>query len=66
MFMIPESDVHIDMPLVDFGVDSLVAVELRNWIAQSARTEISIFDVTKSRSLGALAEIIVQQGWAGK
>lgn len=65
MFMIPESDIHIQLPLVDFGVDSLVAVELRNWISQSARADISIFDVTKSRSLSALAETIVDRSWSG-
>ncbi|KAJ5382317.1 hypothetical protein N7517_000228 [Penicillium concentricum] len=64
MFMIPESDINIQVPLAEYGVDSLVAVELRSWIVQSARADISVFDLTKSQSLSALAGTIVDQIWS--
>ncbi|KAJ5154650.1 uncharacterized protein N7500_010089 [Penicillium coprophilum] len=64
IFMIPESDINIKLPLAEYGVDSLVAVELRSWLVQSAKADISIFDLTTSQSLSALAEIIVDQSWS--
>ncbi|OQE38549.1 hypothetical protein PENCOP_c008G00808 [Penicillium coprophilum] len=64
IFMIPESDINIKLPLAEYGVDSLVAVELRSWLVQSAKADISIFDLTTSQSLSALAEIIVNQSWS--
>lgn len=56
MFMIPETEIDRKIPMVKYGVDSLIAVELRNWIVGSAGTEIGIFDVMQSSSLIALAE----------
>lgn len=56
MFMIPETEIAQDAPMSKYGVDSLVAVELRNWLVSTAATETSIFDVMQSSSLIALAE----------
>ncbi|KAL8787706.1 MAG: hypothetical protein Q9195_007662 [Heterodermia aff. obscurata] len=55
MFAIAEDAVDFSAPLSRFGVDSLVAVELRNWIATAAQAETSIFDVTQSSSITGLA-----------
>jgi hypothetical protein len=64
MFMISESDIDVRLPLAEYGIDSLVTVELRGWICQSARADISVdisvFDLTKSRSMSAL-EVIMDQ-----
>ncbi|OCL05917.1 reducing type I polyketide synthase [Glonium stellatum] len=55
MFAIPEAEINKSAPMSRYGVDSLVAVELRNWLASSAQGETSIFDVMQSPSLTALA-----------
>jgi hypothetical protein len=55
MFMIPEAEIDKSMSMARYGVDSLVAVELRNWLVAGAQAEISIFDVLQSPSLSALA-----------
>lgn len=55
MFMIPEAEIDQTLPMARFGVDSLVAVELRNWLAAQAQAETSIFDVMQASSLAALA-----------
>ncbi|KAJ4343988.1 hypothetical protein N0V95_006473 [Ascochyta clinopodiicola] len=55
IFMIPEAEVFPNMPMADFGVDSLTAVELRNTLATKASAEVSIFDIMQSPSLSALA-----------
>lgn len=56
MFMIPETEFDKEAAMSRHGVDSLMAVELRNWLVSTAKTETSIFDVMQSTSLTALAE----------
>lgn len=56
MFTIPEAQIDKTMPMTKYNVDSLVAVELRNWLVSRSRAEISIFDVMQSTSLMMLGE----------
>ena len=56
MFMIPEAEIDSSLPTSEYGVDSLVAVELRNWLFAKAAAEMSIFDMLQSKSLVVLAE----------
>ncbi|KAI0015071.1 BcPKS1, polyketide synthase [Xylariomycetidae sp. FL0641] len=44
-------------PLHVHGVDSLLAVELRNWFARIFKADVAIFDITGQVSLEKLAEI---------
>lgn len=57
-FMILESDVDPSKSLASYGVDSLVAVELRNMLALRAGAEVSIFDIMQSGSITALAATV--------
>ncbi|OCL09643.1 putative polyketide synthase [Glonium stellatum] len=51
-FMIPEAGIEPSKPISSFGVDSLVAVELRNWLIAQTRIEtIAVFDILQSPSL---------------
>lgn len=43
---VPEEDVD-----VTFGVDSLVAVELRFWFANEVKAELSVFNILANRSI---------------
>lgn len=45
LMMMPESDVDAGKPLSAYGVDSLVAVEVRNWIARETGVDVSVFDI---------------------
>ncbi|CAG7922469.1 unnamed protein product [Penicillium olsonii] len=58
IFMIPIDEVIHSKSMADFGVDSLIAVELRNMLAVQAGAEISIFDIMQSPSLTALAQTV--------
>lgn len=60
MFAIPETEVDPRKPLTHFGVDSLVAVELRNWIVPNARVELTIFELLSISSLAELAAKVVK------
>jgi len=56
IFMLNPADISPGSSVSDLGVDSLVAVELRNLLALRGGAEISIFDILQSGSLSALAE----------
>nr|ALQ32778.1 putative polyketide synthase [Fusarium babinda] len=55
MFSADEDEIDKQAPLSRYGVDSLVAVEIRNWLNSSTKADVSIFDVMQSPSLLALA-----------
>ncbi|KAK3986096.1 polyketide synthase dehydratase-domain-containing protein [Cladorrhinum sp. PSN332] len=59
---------NVDVASVDpeqgvsvLGVDSLVAVELRNWLALAGHAKLSIFEVLQSASLNQVAELIIRR-----
>ncbi|KAK8107122.1 uncharacterized protein PG998_009135 [Apiospora kogelbergensis] len=64
MFVIPKQDIDASQPLSKYGVDSLVAVELRNWLVPSTQCELSIFDLLRASSLRDLAESIATRSMA--
>ncbi len=55
IFMIPAAEIDLAKPLALYGVDSLVAVELRNMLMLQAAADVSIFNILQSVSLAALA-----------
>lgn len=55
LMMMPESDVDAGRPLSAYGVDSLVAVEVRNWIARETGVDVSVFDLMASVPMRVLA-----------
>lgn len=42
------SDISTSKPIHAYGIDSLVAVELRNWLSMELKSELTIFDLTGS------------------
>lgn len=57
-FNLIRDDMDLGLPLSSFGVDSLVAVELRTWLSSNLKAVFSIFEILQSPSLtefGALA-----------
>ncbi|KAL8928323.1 MAG: hypothetical protein Q9172_001007 [Xanthocarpia lactea] len=61
LLMLPEEDIDAKKPVVSYGLDSLVAVELRNWIAKEAGAGIQLMDLMTSRSLGDLAALVTSR-----
>ncbi|KAL4875010.1 hypothetical protein BJY04DRAFT_233116 [Aspergillus karnatakaensis] len=52
---IEESDLVATKPLYQYGVDSLVAVELRNWFAKEVQADIATFDIIGRATIASLA-----------
>ena len=52
-------DVSPSLPMASYGLDSLVAVEIRNWIARELDVKVSMFDLISGNSLEMLAVLVV-------
>lgn len=50
----PNKTLHV------FGVDSLVAIELRNWIGKEFAAEVAVFDIMSSLSVGAIGALVTK------
>ena len=61
MDMFGTKEVDPSKDLAAHGVDSLVAVELRNWVATQAGVELAILDLMQSQSLTELAEMMASR-----
>ena len=61
MTMIERDEVGGDVPLASFSLDSLVSVELRNWIRRETSVELALSSIMQAESLRALAVDILAQ-----
>lgn len=57
---IKAEDVDTDKPLHVFGVDSLVAVELRNWMARDFAANIPVYEIMGGRTVAAIGEHVAK------
>jgi acyl carrier protein len=51
--------VEIDKPLTSLGMDSLMAVELRNWVEKELRLSVPIMEMMQASSLSGLAGVLL-------
>jgi aryl carrier-like protein len=56
-----EEKLDADRPLTEFGLDSLMAVELRNWIEGDLRLTLSSVDILRGPSLSQLADLLAEK-----
>ncbi|KAF7535686.1 hypothetical protein G7054_g5162 [Neopestalotiopsis clavispora] len=63
---IEADDVDMEKPLHAFGVDSLVAVELRNWIAKEFAADIPVFEIMGGRTVEGVGELVEKSSQIGK
>lgn len=59
--MIDREDVTPGRSLLEYGLDSLVAVELRNWIKRECGVELALMHIVGAVNLQALADQIISQ-----
>ncbi|KAI9892063.1 MAG: Type I Iterative PKS [Vezdaea aestivalis] len=53
----PESDIDSSKPMHSYGVDSLVAVEIRNWFSKAMGADVAVFDIMGSGSIASLGGV---------
>ncbi|KAK5625754.1 hypothetical protein RRF57_001470 [Xylaria bambusicola] len=61
MIMMDRDDVGAEVPLASYGLDSLVSVELRNWIRRETDVELTLSAITQAENLHSLAANIIAQ-----
>lgn len=59
--MISLDDIDTASPTSAYGVDSLVAVEVRNWVFREMKADIPVFEILQAPSLQALANGIAEK-----
>lgn len=59
--MIATDEIDVNRPVSSYGVDSLVAAEMRNWCFRDFRADISIFELLSSNPISMLAEQIASR-----
>ena len=58
IFSVHLGDVDEALPLSAIGVDSLVAVELRNWVGTMLKSKVTIFEILQSSSVTQFSELV--------
>lgn len=53
--MLPIEDLEPGKPASAYGVDSLVAVEVRNWVFREINADVNVFDILSRTPMSALA-----------
>jgi nucleoside-diphosphate-sugar epimerase len=64
MNMLP-GEIDTGRPPNGYGVDSLVAVGVRNWVVTNCGVEVSVFEVLSDRTVAELARDIARRGGFG-
>ncbi|KAL5344841.1 hypothetical protein ACLOAV_010238 [Pseudogymnoascus australis] len=54
-------DIDAEKPLYSFGIDSLKAIQVRNWVSKELKCEISVFDILSSTPVGQLASNLARK-----
>ncbi|KAL7621657.1 hypothetical protein AAE478_008984 [Parahypoxylon ruwenzoriense] len=57
--MVSAENIEPSKPVSSYGVDSLLAVELRSWIYEEIQADISVFDFLSNVAISSLARTIV-------
>ncbi|KAJ5767058.1 uncharacterized protein N7511_004674 [Penicillium nucicola] len=62
------NELDINLPLHQYGVDSLVAVELRAWFLKEMQADIAVFDIMGRASVTSIAPLVairskLTKGW---
>lgn len=53
--MMPVEDLDSSKPVNTYGVDSLVAVEIRNWVFREVKADVSVFEILSNVPLAVLS-----------
>ena len=63
---ISADDVEPSKRLSHYGVDSLMAVELRNWMNKDFGANVAVFDIMGGTTISAIADLVVERSNVGK
>lgn len=55
------ADVDANTPLHQYWVDSLVAVELRDWFAKVLQAELGVFEILGGATLASVSQLVAKK-----
>lgn len=58
---IAANDVESSKRLDDYGVDSLIAVELRNWLAKDFSATLAVFEIMGGTTIERIGDLVVER-----
>ena len=61
VLMLPVEEMDPAVPVVSYGLDSLVAIEIRNWINRELNANFQVLELLTSVSLAALVETVIKK-----
>lgn len=61
LLSIPVNQISASQTVTELGADSLVAVELRNWIAKELDAAVQVFEIMRSSPIIILASLLVER-----
>ncbi|KAM4060705.1 KR domain-containing protein [Hirsutella rhossiliensis] len=61
LLALPEDEIRTDRSMASYGMDSLIAVELRNWILRQLESHIQMFELMSSMKFAELSRIIARR-----
>ena len=61
ILMRPIEEFDVTAPISVYGLDSLVAIEIRNWIARELEANLQILEILTCTSVPTLAEVILRK-----
>ncbi|KAG0155247.1 hypothetical protein PDIDSM_821 [Penicillium digitatum] len=61
ILMRPMEDLDPAAPITVYGLDSLVAIEIRNWISRELEANLQILEILTSESIPALSDTILNK-----
>lgn len=61
VLMIPSDDMDVSREITAYGLDSLNAIELRNWITKELQANLQVLELLTSGSLTNLSEVVLKK-----
>ncbi|KAF2190022.1 reducing type I polyketide synthase [Zopfia rhizophila CBS 207.26] len=56
-----QGDIDMERPLASYGVDSLLSVELRGWIAREFMADVAVFEISGASSFATLSGTVASR-----
>lgn len=58
-------EIDVSQPLATYGVDSLIAVEMRSWLATASLVKLSVLEILNAVSLQEMAKLVMTRNQLG-
>lgn len=63
---VPTSEIDVTKPIYVFGVDSLVAVEIRYWFLKAVNADVRVMDIMSNDSVADLCDTVAGRSQFGQ